>query len=461
MWPIRIAFARFRPIGVGVAVKIAIVAALFLAFVALDYRVFRRLFAEAAKIEALTPFFALGLIENFIGLVFFIAIFVLFSSSLTSAIGAFFADLDLETYHSAPVSRVRLIVARWAKSFIQSSYVVVAFIAPMFAALAAQYEKGVAFVLGAMGGLLLLLAVPVSLAGTVIILLVRFFPVRRVHQVAATFAILFMSLAVVAMRMSRPERLFADVKTDEVMAVLEAIELPSRELYPSSWLAAMVISTAQGASAMKPSLQLVALAAGSFILFLAVARALYFRSFVRARESSSPTAIGSAQVTSWLDRWTRRLEPQVRAMVGKEVRVVSRDAAQWSQLFMMIALLFLYLYNIQMIPLKGDARAAVLAYLNLGMAGFVIGAICLRFAYPSLTSEGKQFWILASAPISFRRLLWVKAVVYSVPLLGLGVLLTALANFMYWENYDVRVRMDGKIDRIVLEDIRKNRRSAR
>jgi len=39
--------------------------------------------------------------------------------------------------------------------------------------------------------------------------------------------------------------------------------------------------------------------------------------------------------------------------------------------------------------------------------------------------------------------------------------LTALANFMYWENYDVRVRMDGKIDRVVLEDVRKNRKSVR
>lgn len=39
--------------------------------------------------------------------------------------------------------------------------------------------------------------------------------------------------------------------------------------------------------------------------------------------------------------------------------------------------------------------------------------------------------------------------------------LTALANFMYWENYDVRVRMDGKIDRVALEDIRKNRRTRR
>jgi hypothetical protein len=31
--------------------------------------------------------------------------------------------------------------------------------------------------------------------------------------------------------------------------------------------------------------------------------------------------------------------------------------------------------------------------------------------------------------------------------------LEALKNFMYWENYDVRVRMDGKIDKIVLADI--------
>ena len=31
--------------------------------------------------------------------------------------------------------------------------------------------------------------------------------------------------------------------------------------------------------------------------------------------------------------------------------------------------------------------------------------------------------------------------------------LEALRNFMYWENYDVRVRMDGKIDRTVLQDI--------
>jgi uncharacterized Ntn-hydrolase superfamily protein len=37
--------------------------------------------------------------------------------------------------------------------------------------------------------------------------------------------------------------------------------------------------------------------------------------------------------------------------------------------------------------------------------------------------------------------------------------LEALRDFMYWENYDVRVRMDGKIDRVVLDDILKRHRT--
>lgn len=38
------------------------------------------------------------------------------------------------------------------------------------------------------------------------------------------------------------------------------------------------------------------------------------------------------------------------------------------------------------------------------------------------------------------------------------VFLAALRDFMYWENYDVRVRMDGKIDKVALDDILKKRR---
>jgi hypothetical protein len=39
--------------------------------------------------------------------------------------------------------------------------------------------------------------------------------------------------------------------------------------------------------------------------------------------------------------------------------------------------------------------------------------------------------------------------------------LEALRDFMYWENYDVRVRMDGKIDRVVLQDIMDKRKGGK
>jgi len=44
---------------------------------------------------------------------------------------------------------------------------------------------------------------------------------------------------------------------------------------------------------------------------------------------------------------------------------------------------------------------------------------------------------------------WLKAPTGSAT----AVFLAALRDFMYWENYDVRVRMDGMIDRVVLADI--------
>jgi ABC-2 type transport system permease protein len=160
------------------------------------------------------------------------------------------------------------------------------------------------------------------------------------------------------------------------------------------------------------------------------ARFTYFKAFVRARESMAPVALGSAFATRVIDRALARFDIQTRALVAKEIRTLARDVAQWSQLFLMAALLFIYLYNVRMLPLSGDARATVVAYANLGMAGFVIAAICLRFAYPSVSSEGKAFWVVRSAPISYRRFLGVKVAVYSAPLTLLALLLTAFANLI-------------------------------
>lgn len=427
-WFVRISAARLRPINAVSITRTSIVAIIFASFLLGDYVLFWRLFRTTAQIEAATPFFALGLLRNLIAMVFLVAIVVLFSSAMTAAIGAFFTDLDLEIYHAAPRAKLRIAIARWGKALMQSAAVVFAFLAPMFAAFARQYRIGASFHLVAAVNLALLLTIPVSLASTVIILLVRYFPVRRVHQIVATIAALVLTVAVIAFRTSRPERFFSQISTDDLVHVLRSIELPSMERYPGTALAELMVARASNTRSLPlpPRISLTALAA--FALFAAIARTAYFPAFVRARESMAPVAIGSTWITRAFDRLLASMSLDVRALIGKEVRTLTRDVAQWSQIFLMAALLFIYLYNIRMLPLGGDARATVIAYLNLGMAGFVVAAICLRFAYPSVSSEGRAFWIVQGAPVSHRRFLLVKIFVYCVPMTLAAVLLTAFAN---------------------------------
>ena len=94
-----------------------IVAGIVAVFLWGDYALFRRFFGAMAKVEAETPLFALGLLRNLLSLVFLVATVILFSSSLTAAIGAFFTDLDLDI--SSRARRARSCgwrSARWVKT---------------------------------------------------------------------------------------------------------------------------------------------------------------------------------------------------------------------------------------------------------------------------------------------------------------------------------------------------------
>lgn len=428
MWSLRIMLAKLRPFNAAAVIKLAVTAAIIALFLYGDFALFRRMFRAIAKVEETAPFFALGLLRNVLALAFLVAFVVLFSSAMTAAIGSFFTDLDLETYHAAPLPKWRIVISRWLKTLFQSASIIFVFLIPMFMAFAQQYRVGGAFYPIVVTNLALLLAIPVTLGAAVIVVLVRFFPVQRVHQIVASLAILVMTVAVVAFRVSRPERLFAPITTDDLTRALQAIELPSMDRYPGTALADVMVGIASGEHPFPFPARIVVLAAAVFIGFLLLVTPIYFRAFVRARESMAPPAIGAGGFTNAADWLLRPFDAPTRAMIGKEVRTLTRDVAQWSQLFLMAALLFLYLYNIRMLPLGGDARATIIAYANLGMAGFIIAAICLRFAYPSVSAEGRAFWILQAAPISYRRLLLAKVIVYTLPLTALALLLTAFAN---------------------------------
>jgi ABC-2 type transport system permease protein len=426
MWAFRLTLAKLRPFNASTIVRTLIILCVVAFFLAGDYVLFRRLFKAMTNVEAATPLFAIGLLRNLLSLVFLTATVILFSSSLTAAIGSFFTDLDLDIHHGAPKSKLRVALSRWGKTLLQAASVVFVFLIPMVIAFAQQYAKPWWFYPVILGNLVLLMIIPVTAASLTILLLVRWFPVQRVYQIVATLAILVLTLIVIAFRMSRPERFFTEVFTDNPAEVLRSIELPAMSLYPSSDLARMM--TRDEMVLLAPRIGIIA--AVLLAVFVIVARGSYFKAFVRARESMAPMAIGAASTTRLFDRLLSRAHPQLRAMLSKEVRTISRDVAQWSQLFLMVALVFIYLYNIRMLPLGGDARATLVAYANLGMAGFVISAICLRFAYPSVSAEGKAFWLVQTAPVSYGQFLRVKVFVYALPLTLLSLLLTAFANVL-------------------------------
>src|ERR1051325_9800304 len=174
-----IAFSKLRPFNAATIVKLAVTASVGAAFLYGDLVLFRRLFAAVAEVEKATPFFALGLLRSLIALVFLIAVTILFSSSMTAAIGAFFADLDLDTYHAAPMPKTTLVLERWFKTFAQSATIVYIFIVPMFVAFAQRYRAPASFYPVVLINLALLLAIPVTLGALVILVLVR--PYRRIR----------------------------------------------------------------------------------------------------------------------------------------------------------------------------------------------------------------------------------------------------------------------------------------
>jgi ABC-2 type transport system permease protein len=68
------------------------------------------------------------------------------------------------------------------------------------------------------------------------------------------------------------------------------------------------------------------------------------------------------------------------------------------------------------------------AFLNLGLAAFVMATVSVRFVFPAVSMEGNAFWIIRTSPISFHDFLWSKFWTGLAPVLLLSLVLTVVAN---------------------------------
>jgi ABC-2 type transport system permease protein len=120
-------------------------------------------------------------------------------------------------------------------------------------------------------------------------------------------------------------------------------------------------------------------------------------------------------------------------LLVKDLKIFLRDVSQWSQLLLLLALVMIYLYNfrvldLQHVPYMSGFIKNVYAFVNLGMAGFVLATVAVRFVFPAVSAEGAAFWIIRTSPVSLHDFLWSKFWTGFVPVLVLTETLTIAAN---------------------------------
>jgi len=120
-------------------------------------------------------------------------------------------------------------------------------------------------------------------------------------------------------------------------------------------------------------------------------------------------------------------------LLVKDLKVFLRDVSQWLQLLPLSALVLLYLYNFRAfdlgrIPYMSGVIKNLYAFVNLGLAGFVVATVAVRFVFPAVSAEGQAFWIIRTSPVSMRDFLWSKFWTGLLPILVFTELLTVTAN---------------------------------
>jgi ABC-2 type transport system permease protein len=361
---------------------------------------------------------------------------MLLFSNLIAALSAFFLARDLDLVLAAPTNLNSFYYSRLITTTVNSSWMVLFFSLPIFAAYAAVFRGGITFYLWVGLVLPLYVIIPASLGVLITHLLVYILPARRIRNILFFFGLFGFIALYFLFRLSRPEQLVQPENFGHFVQFLSAMETPSSPFLPSSWSADVLAgSLFQRSTDQRFFYALLA----SYALFFPLATswvsgAVYLSGWSKAQESPH-----GRRHFKWLDpalEWITRPFPEIaRAIMIKDIKTFLRDTTQWSQLFLLLALIVVYLYNFKVLPLDrtplpSAMLATLVSFANLALAGFVLSAVAIRFAFPAVSLEGRAFWLLQTSPISLRSMMWSKFWLNFVPLLGLGELLVFLSNLL-------------------------------
>jgi ABC-2 type transport system permease protein len=271
----------------------------------------------------------------------------------------------------------------------------------------------------------------VALGSLVTLLLVNVFPARRARDILMLMGLVFAVSIILMLRFLQPERLLRVESMPEVTDFFATLQSPMTPLLPSFWAGEALFAGLQGGGDLMHMAALWSSAAAMIVMVGWAFERWHFAGFSKAQEARK------ARFTQWhaLDRLAALLplSPLRKHLLIKDLKVFLRDVSQWSQLLLLLALMLVYLYNfrvldLERIPYMSGFLKNIYAFLNLGMAGFVMATVAVRFVFPAVSAEGAAFWIIRTAPISMSDFLWSKFWTGLVPVLVLTEVLIVAGN---------------------------------
>lgn len=356
--------------------------------------------------------------------------FLAFSGVVTSLSTFFLAD-DLRLLVATPVARRRVFLARFVRTVGQAAWMVVVFLVPVLAGVGVARCAPWWFAVTAPLVVAPFVIVPVGLGSVLTLGLVNVFPARRARDILMLMGLAFAISLVMLLRFIQPERLLRVESMPEVTDFFATLQSPITPLLPSFWAGEALFAGLMGGADW---LHLAALWSTAAVVVVGVAAAFdrwHFAGFSKAQEARR------ARVARWrvLDRVVGAMPVGAvrRHLLLKDLKVFLRDVSQWSQLLLLLALVFVYLYNfrvldLERIPYMSGVLKNAYAFLNLAMAGFVMATVTVRFVFPAVSAEGAAFWVIRASPVSMADFLWSKFWIGLPPILLLSEGLTVAGN---------------------------------
>ena len=370
---------------------------------------------------------------KFLSMVIVTIFSLLIFSSILNSLSKLYLAKDLKLVHAMPVEGYTIFLARWLEITLDSSWMVILFTLPLFVSYGVVYDPGLFFYITVVASLVLLSFVASALGAFLVMGVVIVVPASRIRTIFVFLGLSVFILLYVALRILRPERLVNPEAFSATLFYFKSMTAPSSAFLPSTWCYDAVMSALTGA----PLEALFHLGLSLSFVFLMVfvlvftADLIYFKGVSRAQTSAARLFVKRRLELPLI----LRFKGPIKALVTKEIKTFFRDQTQWSQLFLIGALMVIYIYNFKVLPLdrspiKTIYLQNILSFLNMGLAFFVLTAITGRFAFPAVSMEGEAIWLIRSSPVSPRSFLWIKFFMYLVPLMGLTLLLIIVTNIL-------------------------------